>query len=52
MQQVAQTEKRVFLSCLDMIELWRKNGINLQQLAKLNAEIEAIVTEAYMNNLE
>ena len=47
MQQLAKVEKKVFLSCQKMIEQWRKNGINIQQLAKLNAEIETIVIEAY-----
>ena len=47
MQQLAPAEQKVFLLYHEIIEQWRKQGINLQQLIELNNTVETIVKEAY-----
>jgi hypothetical protein len=49
MQQLAPTEESVFQIYREAIEHWRKQGINLEQLANLNARMEAAVEEAYVS---
>ena len=47
MQRLAPVEQSVFLLYRDAIEQWRKQGINLQQLNKLNISMEASVKQIY-----
>ncbi|MDR1527890.1 MAG: hypothetical protein LBS46_09535 [Dysgonamonadaceae bacterium] len=47
MQQLAPVEEKIFQSYRKMMEQWRKQGIHLQQLEQLNADMERAVKEAY-----
>jgi len=47
MQQLAPVEQKIFQLYHEKIELWRKRGINLQQLKELNSTMEKMVEEAY-----
>jgi hypothetical protein len=47
MQQLAPVEEKIFATCCEKIEQWRKHGIDRQQLAELNTNLEMWVKEAY-----
>ncbi|MDR0541838.1 MAG: hypothetical protein LBH19_06460 [Dysgonamonadaceae bacterium] len=47
MQQLAPVEEKIFQLYREAIERWRKQGINLQQLDRLNANMEVMVKETY-----
>jgi hypothetical protein len=47
MQQLAPVEQAITQLYQEAIERWRKTGINLQELKTINAQMEAVVKEAY-----
>jgi len=47
MQQLAPVEQTIFHLYQEAIEQWRKQGINLQQLNRLNVEMETLVKQTY-----
>ncbi|GHV57572.1 hypothetical protein FACS1894182_06780 [Bacteroidia bacterium] len=47
MQLLTPVEETIFQLYREPIEQWRKQGINLQQLERLNGTMEKIVKEAY-----
>ena len=47
MDELSELEKRIFESYREAMEQWRRQGINLQQLNQLNANMETLVKQTY-----